>query len=183
MSLRQGAAVVAASRQRLHGTGQFGAQHCKRGGIGRALCANHEIDGGKVLQHVTSQNLTQAAPQPIAIHGRRLMERDDEPETCVTRRIVTPDQIEMSGTLTTSCIPAGRELRAARDTYAARIPFARLPAPVFGWNANDELLAALLAPAGQRGAAPNGFHPRAEAMLVDAFSIPRPICRTHKFLV
>jgi len=78
---------------------------------------------------------------------------------------------------------AGYELRAARDPHAARVPLARLPAPVFGWNADDELLAALLAPAGQRGAAPNGFHPRAKSMFIDASPISRPICRTHNFLV
>ena len=117
--------------------------------------------------------------------GGRLMARDDESETRVTRNTVTPDQIEMLGppTVAPSRFPAGGELRAARDADAARVPLARLPAPMFGWNADDELLAALLAPAGQRGAAPNGFHPRAETMLVDAFSIPRPICRTHRFLV
>jgi hypothetical protein len=108
---------------------------------------------------------------------------NDESESRMTSRIVTPDQIEMLRAPAASGFPAGRELRAARDADAARVPLARLPAPVFGWNANDETLAALLAPAGQRGTAPNGFHPRAETMLIDAPPIPRPICRTHKFLV
>jgi len=111
------------------------------------------------------------------------MERNDETEARVTQITVTPGQIEMLRAPAATCFPAGSEIRAARDTHAARVPLARLPAPMFGWNADDELLAALLAPAGQRGAAPNGFHPRAETMLVDAFSIPRPICRTHRFLV
>jgi hypothetical protein len=113
------------------------------------------------------------------------MSRDDESQPRVTRSAVTPGQIEMrcATTVTPTCFPAGGELRAARDANAARVPFARLPAPVFGWNTDDELLAALLAPAGQRRAAPNGFHPRAETMLIDAPPIPRPICRTHKFLV
>jgi hypothetical protein len=75
------------------------------------------------------------------------MERDDQTETRVTGRIVTPDQIEMLRTTTAACVPAGRELRAARDAHAARVPLARLLAPVFGWNTNDELLAAFLAPA------------------------------------
>jgi len=115
------------------------------------------------------------------------MARNDETESRVTQRRVTPGQIEMlrAVTMTTptpTCFPAGGELRAARDAYAARVPLARLPAPVFGWNADDELLAALLAPAGQSGAAPNGFHPRAKSMLIDAPPIPRPICRTHNFL-
>jgi hypothetical protein len=110
------------------------------------------------------------------------MERDDEPETRVTQSGVTPGQIEMLRAPAAACFPAGRQLRAARDAYAARVPLARLPAPVFGWNADDELLAALLAPAGQCGAPPNGFHPRAETMLIDAPPIPRPICRTHNFL-
>jgi hypothetical protein len=81
--------------------------------------------------------------------GGRLMARDDESETRVTRRTVTPDQIEMLGapTVAPSRFPAGGELRAARDADAARVPLARLPAPVFGWNTDDELLAALLAPA------------------------------------
>ena len=115
------------------------------------------------------------------------MERNDETESRMTQSGVTPGQIETLGaaTLTTptpTCFPAGGELRAARDAYAARVPLARLPAPVFGWNADDELLTALLAPARQRGAAPNGFHPRAEAMLIDAPPIARPICRSHEFL-
>jgi hypothetical protein len=115
------------------------------------------------------------------------MTRNDEPESRVTQIGVMPGQIEMlrAATMTTPTptgFPAGGELRAARDTDPARVPLARLPAPVFGWNANDELLAALLAPAGQCGAAPNGFHPRAKSMLIDAPPIPRPICRTHIFL-
>ena len=116
------------------------------------------------------------------MRGRRLMTRDDESETRVTRSIVTPDQIEMLRTPPAACFPAGRELRAARDTDATRVPLARLPAPVFGWRTDGETLATLLAPAGQRGTAPNGFHPRAETMLIDAPPIPRPICRTHIFL-
>jgi len=111
------------------------------------------------------------------------MQRNDEPESRVTGGIVTPDQIEMLRAPTPSCFPAGREFRAARDTDAARVPLARLPAPVFGWNTDDETLAALLAPAGQCGAAPNGFHPRAKSMFIDASPISRPICRTHNFLV
>ena len=111
------------------------------------------------------------------------MTRNDETETRVTRITVTPGQIEMLRAPAATCFPAGCEIRAARDTDAARVPLARLPAPVFGWNTDGETLATLLAPAGERGAAPNGFHPRAETMLVDAFSIPRPICRTHRFLM
>ena len=107
------------------------------------------------------------------------MQGYDEPETRVTQIAVTPGQIEMLCALAATRVPAGRELRAARDAYAARVPLARLPAPVFGWNADDELLAALLAPAGQCGAAPNRFHPRAKSMLIDAPPIPRPVCRTH----
>src|SRR5947207_5649542 len=109
------------------------------------------------------------------------MTRHDQSEPRVTREIVTPSKIEVPGAPPASRLPAGRELRAARDPHAARVPLARLPAPVFGWNADDELLAALLAPAGQRGAAPNGFHPRAESMLIDTPPVARPICRTHKF--
>jgi len=77
------------------------------------------------------------------------MQGDDEPETRVTQAAVTPGQIEMRGatTATLPCFPAGGELRAARDPHAARVPLARLPAPVFGWNTDDELLAAFLAPA------------------------------------
>ena len=116
------------------------------------------------------------------MRGRRLMTRNDESETRVTRHIVTPDQIEVLGAPTAACFPAGRELRAARDADAARVPLARLPAPVFGWSTDGETLATLLAPAGQCGAAPNGFHPRAETMLIDTPPIPRPICRTHEFL-
>jgi len=111
------------------------------------------------------------------------MERDDEPETRVTQITVTPGQIEMLRAPAATCFPAGSEIRAARDTHAARVPLARLPAPVFGWNTDGETLATLLAPAGERGAAPNGFHPRAKSMLIDAPPIARPIRRTHKFLV
>ena len=112
------------------------------------------------------------------------MTRDDESETRVTRITVTPGQIEMRGTTaaTHPRFPAGGELRAARDAYAARVSLARLPAPVFGWNTDDELLAAFLAPAGQRGTAPNCFHPRPKPMLIDASPISRPIRRTHEFL-
>jgi len=110
------------------------------------------------------------------------MTRNDETETRVTQISVTPGQIEMLRAPAATCFPAGSEIRAARDAHAARVPLARLPAPVFGWNADDELLAALLAPAGERGAAPNGFHPRAKSMLIDAPPIARPIRRTHKFL-
>ena len=111
------------------------------------------------------------------------MTRNDESETGVTRIIVTPDQIEVSSAPPVPRLRAGYELRAARDPHAARVPLARLPAPVFGWNTDDETLAALLAPAGQRGTPPLCFHPRAEAMLVDALSIARLIRRTHRFLV
>jgi hypothetical protein len=111
------------------------------------------------------------------------MQWNDESESRMTRRIVTPDQIEVWSAPPASRFPAGCEFRAARDAHAARVPLARLPAPVFGWNTDDETLAALLAPAGQCGAAPNGFHPRAESVLIDAFPISRPIRRTHKFLV
>jgi hypothetical protein len=112
------------------------------------------------------------------------MSRDDESKPRVTQGTVTPGQIEMrcATAATPTSFPAGGELRAARDAHAARVPFARLPTPVFGWNADDELLAALLAPAGQGRATPNGFHPRAKSMLIDAPPIPRPICRTHNFL-
>ena len=116
------------------------------------------------------------------------MQGYDEPETRVTQIAVTPGQIEMLGatTLTTpspTCFPAGGELRAARDAYAARVPLARLPAPVFGWNTDGETLATLLAPAGQCGAAPDRFHPRAKSVFIDAPPIARPVRRTHKFLV
>src|SRR6185369_2195463 len=111
------------------------------------------------------------------------MQRNDEPESRVTGGIVTPDQIEVRCAPAASRFPAGRELRAARNADAARVPLARLPAPVFGWNTDDETLAALLAAARQGGAAPNGFHPRAESMFIDASPISRPICRTHNFLV
>ena len=107
---------------------------------------------------------------------------DDETKTRMTSSIVTPRQIEVLRAPPAAGFPAGRELRAARDAYAVRVPLARLPAPVFGWNTDDELLAAFLAPAGQRGTAPNCFHPRAKPMLIDASPISRPIRRTHKFL-
>jgi len=109
----------------------------------------------------------------------------DEPETRVTQRAVTPGQIEVLGATAAAStrFPAGGELRAARNAYAARIPFARLPAPVFGWNTDGETLAALLASAGQCGAAPDRFHPRAKSMFIDAPPIARPVRRTHKFLV
>ena len=111
------------------------------------------------------------------------MTRNDETETRVTQITVTPGQIEMLRAPAATCFPAGCEIRAARDTDAARVPLARLPAPVFGWNTDGETLATLLAPAGECGAAPDGFHPRAKSMLIDAPPISRPIRRTHKFLV
>jgi hypothetical protein len=111
------------------------------------------------------------------------MARDDESEPCVTQDTVTPGQIEMLGAPPAACVPARGELRATRDACAARVPLARLPAPVFGWNTDGETLATLLAPAGQCRAAPNGLHPRAEPMLIDTPPIARPICRTHACLV
>src|SRR5213593_3598126 len=109
------------------------------------------------------------------------MTRNDESETRVTQGAVTPGQIEMLCAPAAPSRPAGSEVRAARDAHAARIPLARLPAPVFGWRTNGETLATLLAPARQCGAAPHRFHPRAESMLIDAPPIARPIRRTHKF--
>lgn len=170
------------SRQRLHHVRQFGAQYCKRGGVRRPLRADHQIDRREDTQQVASENLTQPAPQAIARHRRRLMTRHDEAKPRVTGGVVTPDQIEMTRTPPAACFPAGRELRTARDSHAARVPLARLPAPVFGWSADGETLAALLAAARQRSAAPNVFHPRAKSVFIDAPPISRPICRTHDFL-
>jgi hypothetical protein len=107
---------------------------------------------------------------------------NDETETRMTRSVVTPGQIEVLRAPPAACFPAGREFRAARDANAARVPLARLAAPVFGWSRDGETLATLLAPPGQRGAAPDGFHPRAKSMLIDAPPIARPIRRTHDFL-
>ena len=169
------------SRQRLHRAGQFGAQGRKGGAVGGPLGADDEIDGRKYPQHVAAQDFTQPPAQAIAQGGRRLMTWHDQSQPRMTRCIVTPDQIEMASVPARTCFPAGRELRAARDTHAARVPLARLPAPVFGWNADGETLATLLAATGQRRAAPDGFHPRAKSMLIDAPPIARSICRTHKF--
>ena len=170
------------SLQRLRRAGQFGAQDCKGGAVGGSLGADDEIDRRQYPQHVAAQDFTQAPAEAIAKGGRRLMTWHDQSQPRMTRSVVTPDQIEMPSVPARACFPAGRELRAARDAHAARKPLARLPTPVFGWNADDELLAALLAPTRQRGAAPDGFHPRAETMLIDAPPIARPICRSHKFL-
>jgi hypothetical protein len=170
------------SRQRLHRAGQFSTQHGERGGVGGALRANHQIDGREMAKHVASQDLTQPTTQAIARHGSRLMERNDETESRVTQSGVTPGQIEVlcAPTAASRCFPAGRQLRAARDADAARVPLARLPAPVFGWNTDGETLATLLAPAREGGAAPNSFHPRAKSVLIDAPPIARPICRAHE---
>ncbi|HYX80928.1 MAG TPA: hypothetical protein VE714_00950, partial [Gemmatimonadales bacterium] len=100
-------------------------QHCKRGGICRALRANHQIDGRQPAHHIPSENLTQPAAQAIATGSRRLMPRHDEAEPWMTGTIVTPDQIEMSCVPPAPGFPAGRELRAAREAYAARVPLAR----------------------------------------------------------
>jgi len=109
------------------------------------------------------------------------MTRNDESETRMTQSAVTPGEIQMLRAPAATSLPAGGELRAARDARAARIPLARLPAPVFGWRTNGETLATLLAPARQCRAAPDRFHPRAESMLIDAPPIARPVRRTHKF--
>src|SRR2546428_6969989 len=111
------------------------------------------------------------------------MEWHDESQTRVTRVTVTPGQIEMQSapSLAPRCFPAGGELRAARDAHAARVPLARLPAPVFGWRTNGETLATLLAPAGNCRAAPNGFHPRAKSTAIDAPPTSRPARPTPKF--
>src|SRR3989442_5019151 len=57
------------------------------------------------------------------------MARDDESESRVTQIAVTPGQIKMLGATPAasagSRVPAGGELRAARDAHAARVPFAR----------------------------------------------------------
>src|SRR6266487_633398 len=104
------------------------------------------------------------------------MTRHDESEARVTQTAVTPSQIEMRRAPAATCVPAGGELRAARDPHAARIPLARLPAPVFGWRTNGETLATLLAPARQGGAAPNSLHPRAKSLLI----VPPPIARAAR---
>src|SRR5437016_11798912 len=109
------------------------------------------------------------------------MTRHDESEARMTQTAVTPGEIQMRRAPAATCVPAGGEFRAARDPHAARVPLARLPAPVFGWRTNGETLATLLAPAGQRRAAPHGFHPRAKSMPIDAPPIARPVRRTHKF--
>jgi len=109
----------------------------------------------------------------------------DESQTRMTRVTVMPGEIEMlsAPSLAPRCVPAGGEFRAARDAHAAWVPLARLPAPVFGWNTDDETLATFFTAAGQRSAAPDVFHPRAETMFIYAPPVSRPICRTHKFLV
>src|SRR2546422_5586169 len=57
------------------------------------------------------------------------MAGDDDSETRVTQIAVTPGQIEMLGATPAASagprVPAGGELRAARDAHAARVPFAR----------------------------------------------------------
>src|SRR5881296_3750335 len=110
------------------------------------------------------------------------MTRNDESETRVTQGAVTPGQIEMLCAPAAPSRPAGSELRAARDAHAARIPLARLPAPVFGWNTDDEPLATLLAAAGQRSAAPDGFHTNAISMLNNAAPISWPIASSHSII-
>src|SRR5260370_4665554 len=105
------------------------------------------------------------------------MPRHDESQTRVTRVTVTPDQIEMlrAPSLAPRCVPAGGELRAARDADAARVPLARLPAPVFGWSTDDETLATLFTPAGQPCPPPDVFAPRAKALLSCAPPLARPL--------
>jgi hypothetical protein len=59
------------------------------------------------------------------------------------------------------------------------MPLVRLPAPVLGSDADGQTLPPLFAAAGQNGATPLVGHPFAEAVLIDAPPVSRPICRTH----
>ena len=65
------------------------------------------------MQHSASQDFAKPAPEPVARHRGRLMTRDDESESRVTRKIVTPDKIKMLRASTVALMtrfPAGSEL-------------------------------------------------------------------------
>jgi hypothetical protein len=100
----------------------------------------------------------------------------------MARVIEAPGQVEVRGAQALPLLPAGRELRAACQAEAPRVPLARLPTPVLGWQPDGEALAPLLPAAGQDRAAPFVFHTRSEAMLIDAPPIARLIRRAHTVL-
>src|SRR5262245_13585310 len=80
------------------------------------------------MQHSASQDFAQPAPEPVARHRGRLMTRDDESEWRVTRKTVTPSQIEVLRASTVGLMtrfPARGELCTARDPSTARVPLAR----------------------------------------------------------
>ncbi len=65
------------------------------------------------MQHRASQDFPQPAPEPVVRHRGRLMTRDDESESRVTRKIVTPGQVEVLRASTVGLMtrfPAGGEL-------------------------------------------------------------------------
>src|SRR5437016_3783637 len=76
-------------------------------------------------EHDASENLPYAAPQTIAGHRAELEAGDDDPRPRVAQSIRAPGDIEVRSTPPAPLIPAGGEVRAARQTHAAREPFAR----------------------------------------------------------
>src|SRR5437660_6150362 len=101
------------------------AQHCKGGGVGVAFRAHDEIDRGQRRERVASENLPYTAPQTIAGHRGELEAGDDDARPRVARSIGAPGDIEVRSTQPAPLIPAGGEVRAARQTHAAREPFVR----------------------------------------------------------
>lgn len=124
-SWRRAAANAPRSRDASHDAGQFGAQVRKGSRVRDPLRAHHEIDRGQGRERVASENLSYAAPQAIAGHRGELEAGDDDARPRVTRSIRAPGDIEVRSTQPAPLIPAGGEIRAARETHAARERFTR----------------------------------------------------------
>src|SRR5205823_12209401 len=94
-------------------------------GVGGPLRAHHDIDRGQGRERVASENLSYAAPQAIAGHRGELEAGDHDARTWVAGSIRAPGDIEVRSTQPAPLIPAGGEVRAAREAHAAREPVNR----------------------------------------------------------
>src|SRR5207237_1264821 len=84
------------------------------------VCANHAHDGpSRPTSHAHVTRLT------TPLSSARSIAKGDAPRPRVAQSIRAPGDIEVRSTPPAPLIPAGGEVRAARQTHAAREPFAR----------------------------------------------------------
>ena len=119
------AASAADSCDAPHAVRQFGVKRCKGGGIGHAFRAHNEVDWWQCREGFAPQHLPEASAQTIARHRAELEAGNDEGDPRVARLIGAPRQLEVRCAPPTPFFPAGRELRAVRQSHAARKALAR----------------------------------------------------------